>query len=259
VRAGIRARGSSPVDYADEPSNWTPLTRTSDDNHNPLNTRLNLHNENGKLKVERKQKVETQESASIPKAESRNPMQATEQQHRPIVVTVASAKGGSMKSTLCAALAVQAVATGAKVHLLDWEPQGSLTYWWTVRGQPDNPGLIAGIDRTPAEAARRSDADWLFCDTAPAMLEQVEQAIGAADYVLIPLLASAIDLLSDSWVISVIPLKRSACPEAIAPPMKLADTSPKFSCRKELSPRSQNLVKTLMFRGGPSCVQDRLA
>jgi CobQ/CobB/MinD/ParA nucleotide binding domain len=79
---------------------------------------------------------------------------------RPIKIAVAPAKGGSMKSSLCAALAVQAVATGARVDLLDWEPQGSLTYWWTVRRKPDNPRLLAGPWMTPAEAAANSDADF---------------------------------------------------------------------------------------------------
>src|SRR4030095_6969209 len=59
------------------------------------------------------------------------------------------------------------------------------------------------IDRSPAEAVRRSDADWLFCDTAPAMLEQVEQAIGTADYVLIPLLASALDLVAARTIVAI--------------------------------------------------------
>ena len=109
-----------------------------------------------------------------------------------------------MKSSLCAALAVQAVATGAKVELLDWEPQGSLTYWWTVRGRLDNPSLITNTDRsTPADVALRSNADWLFCDTAPAMLEQVERAIEAADYVLIPLLASALDLVAARTIVAI--------------------------------------------------------
>jgi chromosome partitioning protein len=91
--------------------------------------------------------------------------------------------------------------------LLDWEPQGSLTYWWTVRGKPDNPALIPLLNGKrivdPAEAISRSDADWLFLDTAPAMLTQVERAIEAADYVLIPLLASALDMMAARTVVSI--------------------------------------------------------
>ena len=42
----------------------------------------------------------------------------------PITIAVASTKGGSGKSSITAALAVQAVKEGGRVALLDWEPQG---------------------------------------------------------------------------------------------------------------------------------------
>src|SRR3954467_1143989 len=43
---------------------------------------------------------------------------------------------------------------GGRVALLDWEPQGSLTLWWVMRGKPDNPRLIRE-DVEPAEALRK--------------------------------------------------------------------------------------------------------
>jgi chromosome partitioning protein len=118
-------------------------------------------------------------------------------------IAVASAKGGSGKSSVCAALAVQACAEGARVGLLDWEPQGSLTFWWLQRGKPANPELIR--DATPSEAIAQlhGRTDWLFLDTAPAMLEQLEMAIEAADFVLIPVLASALDLIAARGVVSL--------------------------------------------------------
>jgi chromosome partitioning protein len=118
-------------------------------------------------------------------------------------IAVASAKGGSGKSSVCATLAVQACANGARVGLLDWEPQGSLTFWWLQRGKPTNPQLIR--DATPEEAVAQLQgrADWLFLDTAPAMLEQLELAIEAADFVLIPVLASALDLIAARGVVSL--------------------------------------------------------
>src|SRR6476659_745086 len=59
--------------------------------------------------------------------------------HTPITIAVASTKGGSGKSSITAALAVQAATEGGRVALVDWEPQGSLTLWWVMRGKPDNP------------------------------------------------------------------------------------------------------------------------
>jgi chromosome partitioning protein len=94
--------------------------------------------------------------------------------------------GSSGKSTITAALAVQAAKDGGRVALLDWEPQSSLTLWWVMRGKPDNPRLIR--EDEPAAAMRRlaGERDWLLLDTAPAMMDQVELAIQAADFVLIP-------------------------------------------------------------------------
>jgi cellulose biosynthesis protein BcsQ len=74
--------------------------------------------------------------------------------HEPITIAVASAKGGSGKSSITAALAVQAAKEGNRVALLDWEPQGSLTLWSLMRGKPDNPHLI-NDDIEPAAAIRQ--------------------------------------------------------------------------------------------------------
>src|SRR4051794_33668652 len=123
---------------------------------------------------------------------------------QPRTIAVASTKGGSGKSSITAALAVQAVKEGGRVALLDWEPQGSLTLWWLMRGKPENPVLIRD-DIEPAVARRKlaGECDWLFLDTAPAMMDQVELAVEAADFVLVPLQASAFDLMAARAVISL--------------------------------------------------------
>jgi chromosome partitioning protein len=124
--------------------------------------------------------------------------------HTPTTIAVASTKGGSGKSTITTALAVQAAKAGGRVALLDWEPQSSLTLWWMMRGKPDNPRLIRE-DVEPTAARRRlaGERDWLLLDTAPAMMDQVEFAIQAADFVLIPVLASAFDLVAARAVVAL--------------------------------------------------------
>jgi chromosome partitioning protein len=124
--------------------------------------------------------------------------------HTPITIAVASTKGGSGKSTITTALAVQAARDGGRVALLDWEPQSSLTLWWLMRGKPANPRLLRE-DIEPAAAVRRlaGECDWLFLDTAPAMMDQVELAVQAADFVLIPVLASAFDLVASRAVVAL--------------------------------------------------------
>jgi chromosome partitioning protein len=122
----------------------------------------------------------------------------------PHTIAIASTKGGSGKSSITAALAVQGAKEGHQVAMLDWEPQGSLTLWWLIRGKPDNPRLIREeID--PATAVRKmaGKCDWLLLDTAPALLDQVELAIEAADFTLIPILASAFDLMAARAVVGL--------------------------------------------------------
>jgi chromosome partitioning protein len=122
----------------------------------------------------------------------------------PITIAAASTKGGSGKSSIAAALAVQATKQGGRVVLLDWEPQGSLTLWWLMRGKPSNPRLMQDdIEPAAARCKLAGECDWLFLDTAPAMMEQVELAIEAADFVLIPVLASAFDLMAARAVVSL--------------------------------------------------------
>ena len=107
-------------------------------------------------------------------------------------VTVAASKGGVGKSTLCFCLAVMA-SKSAKVGMLDWEPQGSISFWHAARGRPDNPALLKGDD--PVQVAKRNrDLDWIFIDTPPSGLDQIERAIQAADFVLVPVHVSALDI-----------------------------------------------------------------
>jgi chromosome partitioning protein len=121
----------------------------------------------------------------------------------PRTIALASSKGGTGKTSLAAALAVQAVRDGGKVALHDWEPQSSLTLWWIMRGKPDNPRLISDTDDPTAAILAARDCDWLFFDTAPSDIDQIERAIMAADLCLIPVSASAFDLVAARTVVEL--------------------------------------------------------
>src|SRR5262245_4848120 len=119
----------------------------------------------------------------------------TAMRHTPRSIAVAASKGGTGKTTIATAIAVQADKEGGKVALLEWKPKGSLTMWWMMRVKPDNPRLIRdAIDPTDAVQSVAGECDWLFLDTAPSPIEQIELAIAAANFVLIPVAASAFDL-----------------------------------------------------------------
>lgn len=120
-------------------------------------------------------------------------------------ITVASAKGGSGKSTVASALAVQAVKEGAKAAVLDLNyDQGSLTAWWTVRGRPAVPYLDTAEGRISERLAGLAKTyDWAIIDTPPLDVELIEGAVAIADAVLIPVRCGFFDLAAAETVVEM--------------------------------------------------------
>src|SRR5262245_61266741 len=123
----------------------------------------------------------------------------------PPVIALVSGKGGVGRSTLTSALAVQAVKEGARVALIDAEPQESLTLWWRMRGKPGNPFLhpFSGDLSTDEGTLKREGYPWIFIDTVPTMLDHIEHAIEAADFVLLPTRVSLFDLAATRDVVAL--------------------------------------------------------
>ena len=124
--------------------------------------------------------------------------------YAPRAIAIAASKGGTGKTTLTSALAVQAMRDGFEVGLVDWEPQGSLTLWWLMRGKPSNPYLIRDVeDPERAVLSATGACDLVFLDTAPSSMDQIELAIEAADFVLIPVTSSAFDLMAARSIVDI--------------------------------------------------------
>jgi chromosome partitioning protein len=117
------------------------------------------------------------------------------------VIAVAQRKGGAGKSTIAANLATAYAEEGARVALLDIDPQRSLARWDEVRGRspkarplhfeaPTGWRLPGILDRL------KHEADVVLLDTAPHDDADARTAVRAADLVLVPLQPSAADLWS---------------------------------------------------------------
>lgn len=103
------------------------------------------------------------------------------------VVTLASQKGGSGKTTLACSLAVAAEEEGLRVAIADTDPQGSGLAWYerrSVLGGPDVVGIAPRAVRTTISAAR-SQYDLLLLDT-PGQTTASNDALALADLALIP-------------------------------------------------------------------------
>ncbi len=114
------------------------------------------------------------------------------------IIALAAAKGGVGKSTPAAALSVAAAANrpGARVGVIDLDPQGSLTRWWNARALPA-PLLVRlapeGLARARA-AIREARLDLLVLDCRPGFSSILERAVAAADLVLVPTGPGELDL-----------------------------------------------------------------
>lgn len=111
------------------------------------------------------------------------------------VITVASRKGGSGKSTLVAHLAAFANRSSRRSLLIDADPQGSLTLWRSLR---QGEGLevksaARGVEGL-IKAAKDEGCETVFIDTPPNMSHVVCEAIRAATLVVIPARPTVFDL-----------------------------------------------------------------
>lgn len=131
------------------------------------------------------------------------------------VLGVCSTKGGAGKTTIATNLAVAAVADGLRVAMVDLDPQQSMAVWWEDRGRPNNPMLITwpvkrGVDYLPTalERSEQLGFDLVIIDTPPAILGTVSVGVKAADVVLIPSQASAVDLIGNKQVMEIVAMHR---------------------------------------------------
>ena len=122
------------------------------------------------------------------------------------ILTVAQQKGGSGKTTLAAHLAVAlAKKSGEPVAVLDVDPQGSLGTWYEAREDKlgeDRTGLefrtASGWGaRREARSLARSHG-YVVVDTPPKTDTDARPAIDAADFVIVPVQPTPVDLWATS-------------------------------------------------------------
>lgn len=116
-------------------------------------------------------------------------------------IVFAASKGGVGKTTLTAAVAVEACRSGHSVALFDFDQIKGLSRWFDLRErnlESSQPKLIdqcATIDEA-LKRARAVKIDWLMIDTPPAGLHRIQSAVAVADLVVIPSRPSPLDVMS---------------------------------------------------------------
>ena len=129
------------------------------------------------------------------------------------VLTFASQKGGSGKTTLAGHLAVQAERVGAgPVALIDTDPQGSLSDWWNARDAETPLFAQTFILRlgTDLQKMAQGGVELVVFDTPPAITSTIEHVIRVSDPVVIPSRPSPHDLRAVGATVDLVERARSS-------------------------------------------------
>ena len=115
-------------------------------------------------------------------------------------ISVVNTKGGVGKTTTSMMLAMAAHRAGHDVEVWDADPQGSATLWAMTSEDAGEPlpfevraANVAQLRRVES-SGRTPDADMIIIDTPPGDPAVVQAAIDIADLVVIPTLASGLDI-----------------------------------------------------------------
>lgn len=115
------------------------------------------------------------------------------------VITFASPKGGTAKTTLTYNFALMAAAK-SQVFITDLDPQGSLQEIWKRRNEMVNPRLITDVESVAKSVRLLTQAgygrEFMFVDTPGSLWPVITDAVAASDVIVLTAQPSPIDLSS---------------------------------------------------------------
>lgn len=123
------------------------------------------------------------------------------------VITFANTKGGAGKTTAALILATELARGGARVTILDADPQHWISHWHDISGKVPNVDVISYVTMASIQThinENRAKTDYFIIDLAGARNTLMATAIGLSDHVMIPIQGCAMDAKGGAQVLELL-------------------------------------------------------
>ncbi|KQT50271.1 chromosome partitioning protein ParA [Aureimonas sp. Leaf454] len=123
------------------------------------------------------------------------------------VIAFANPKGGAGKTTTALLLATELAAKGARVTIIDADPERWISQWAKLPGKPESITIASDVtEDTVVDAIEEAErvAQFVIVDLEGTASLMVSNAIGMADLVVIPIQGSSMDAKGGAKTIKLI-------------------------------------------------------
>lgn len=158
------------------------------------------------------------------------------------VISFANPKGGAGKTTSALLLAGELAAKGARVAIIDADPERWISQWAKLPGKPANLDIFADVtedsivDHIEAAAAK---AQFVIVDLEGTASLMVANAVGMSDLVLIPTQGASMDAKGAAKTIKLIRNQERMARRSIPHSILLTRTSAAIASRALRNVRDQ--------------------